>query len=179
MAGAAGSARNVLSQACSNVRGIERNLPREAVARRAKKPPRGARGRENSLEPSRRDDWLCAMPSSSSTPSPLARFPAEVREAHRRFLVDHQPADLQVIVDAALRDFLPKGRNVAKDEPVPSELRLVDGLGFDSLAVAELVFFFEDLFQVTIETQELATVQTVGDLRSFVERKLAGHASSS
>lgn len=83
------------------------------------------------------------------------------------------PADLQIVVQAALRDFMPK-RNQAPDRETLGEgLRLVEDLGFDSLAVAETVFFFEDLFNVTIQTQEILSLHTVGELQAFVERRLA------
>lgn len=113
------------------------------------------------------------MPSSSSTPSPLARFPAPVREAYQNFLAHRQSADLHVIIDAVLMDFMPRGKALPEGQSIPAESRLVEDLGFDSLAVAEIVFFFEDLLQVSIPTHEVASLQTVSDLQAFVERKLA------
>ncbi len=115
-------------------------------------------------------------PSSSS--SPLARFPAPVQAAYDRFIADHNAADLHIIIDAALQDFRPKNRSAGIEPPaIGPESRLIEDLGFDSLAVAETVFFFEDLFQVTIQTQEIMSMKTVADLHAFVERKLANPAS--
>jgi acyl carrier protein len=116
------------------------------------------------------------MSSSSSSPSPLARFPAPVRDAYDRFLAQRQAPDLQVVVEAVLREFMPKGKALPAGQPIPAECRLVEDLGFDSLAVAEIVFFFEDLFKISIPTQEVLELRTVQDLHGFVERKLAGRA---
>jgi acyl carrier protein len=119
------------------------------------------------------------MSSSPSTPSPLARFPASVRDAYQNFLAHRQPADLHVIIDAVLMDFMPKGKELPAGQSIPVESRLVEDLGFDSLAVAEIVFFFEDLLQISIPTQEVTSLQTVSDLQAFVERKLASRPQAS
>jgi acyl carrier protein len=38
--------------------------------------------------------------------------------------------------------------------------------------VAELVFFLEEIFPVTINNVEIVSVRTLGDLRQFVDTKL-------
>jgi acyl carrier protein len=98
----------------------------------------------------------------------LDRFPSEIRDAYRRFRADGAPADLQAVVLAVLLEHMPK-RN---QDPLTDEMHLIEDLGYDSLAVAEMVFFFEDLFQVRIGNQELLGVRTVGDVRRFVTRKI-------
>ena len=116
--------------------------------------------------------------SNSTASSPLARFPREVQAAYERFLVTPAPADLQIVVQAALRDFMPKRSVHPEPAPLHRDLRLVEDLGFDSLAVAETVFFFEDLFKVTIQTHEILGLTTVGELQDFVGRKLDAAAAS-
>ena len=111
----------------------------------------------------------------SDTPPQLQRFPAEVQAAYQRFRASRDEAAVQVVVLAALRDFLPREKQALRDRPLAAHERLTEDLGYDSLAVAELVFFFEDLFQVTISTREIQGVQTVGELRAFVARKLAAN----
>jgi acyl carrier protein len=96
-----------------------------------------------------------------------------VRDAYERLRATRAPADLRIVVQAALRDFMPKRPGAPVAAPLADELRLIEDLGFDSLAVAELVFFFEDLFGVTIQTQEILALRTVGELSAFIAGKLA------
>ena len=105
---------------------------------------------------------------TSDPASKLEDFPLEVRDAYRRFCEDGDIADLNTVVLAVLRDHMPKpdGNTLA------DELRLIEDLGYDSLAIAEMVFFFEDLLQVRIENRELLAVRTVGEVRRFVARKI-------
>ena len=109
-----------------------------------------------------------------STPPPadpaakLDRFPLEVRDAFRRFRAGGSPADLDAVVTAVLREHMPR----PAAGPLDNGARLIEDLGYDSLAVAEMIFFFEDLFAVRIENRELLGVRTVGEVRAFVSRKL-------
>jgi acyl carrier protein len=112
------------------------------------------------------------------SPAQLARFPAAVHDAYRRFFTSGDASGLPIVVEAALIDFLPKRPGSSRSQPLDDRARLIEDLGYDSLAIAELVFFFEDLFKVTITTQEIRNVSTVGELRAFVARKLAATKAS-
>lgn len=109
-----------------------------------------------------------------AAPSQLARYPAEARDAYERFRTTGDPEALRIVVLAAVRDFMPKRDLSAPNIEIKDEMRLMEDLGYDSLAVAETVFFFEDLFKVRIENTELMSVRTIGELRGFVSRKLTG-----
>jgi acyl carrier protein len=102
----------------------------------------------------------------------LARhFSPEIREACERFFQTRVPADADTVVLAIMLDHLPdKARRPAT--PPADTLALVADLGFDSVAIAEMVFFLEDLFEVRISNEEILRVRTVGDLRAFVRQKL-------
>jgi len=103
---------------------------------------------------------------------PLARFPADVREACAHFLAAGDAAALDTVLFAIVCDFMPK-KNPAPASPLADNARLIEDLGFDSLAIAEIVFFMEDLFLIKISNAEIQQVGTIGELRAFVPRKLA------
>ena len=113
---------------------------------------------------------------SQSTRNPLAKFPADIRDAHARFLSDGDVAALDTVVLAVVLDHQPKSAPTAGLSPSakPADsARLMADLGFDSLALAEIVFFFEDLYGVTITNDELVRITTIGELRAFVRAKVA------
>src|SRR5882757_1192311 len=107
-----------------------------------------------------------------ASPPQLARYPVEARDAYERFRSTGDVAALRTVVFAAVRDFMPKRQLGVATIELKDEMRLMEDLGYDSLAVAETVFFFEDLFKVRIENAELMSVRTIGELREFVIRKL-------
>jgi 3-hydroxyacyl-[acyl-carrier-protein] dehydratase len=107
------------------------------------------------------------QPTSDSA-AQLKRFPVEVREAYQRFRSTGDITALHLVVLAVVRDYMPRPVELA----LTDEMRLIDDLGYDSLAVAETVFFLEDLLEVRIENKELVQVRTVGELRGFVTRKV-------
>ena len=50
----------------------------------------------------------------------------------------------------------------------------IDALGFDSLSILDLIYDIQQGFGLEFELEELAQVATVGDLVSFLERRVAG-----
>lgn len=116
--------------------------------------------------------------SSDSPPADPAadalgrHFPAEVREAYNRFTQTRRPADLDIVMLAIVRDHIPSAAQ--RSGPPPADhAALIADLGYDSVAITEMVFFVEDLFHVRISNEEILRVRTVGDLRAFVREKLA------
>jgi acyl carrier protein len=111
-------------------------------------------------------------PNTPDVPNPeLARMPARVLEAFERFRAKGDPAALEAVVIAAVVDYRPAGTE--STGPVCDGTRLVDDLGYDSVSVAELVFFLEDLFEMTVTNADIQDVRTIGELRACVTRKLA------
>lgn len=108
--------------------------------------------------------------SSVAQPAVLARFPADIREAHLRFRQHRDLSVVPAIVLAALSHYQSSARGGA---PVTDTDRLLEDLGYDSLAVAELVFLLEDLFSVAVTNSEIAELRTVGEVCRFIDRKLA------
>lgn len=108
--------------------------------------------------------------SSVEPPAALARFSPDIREAHRRFREQRDRSAAGVVVLAALRHYQGSARDGA---PVADPDRLIEDLGYDSLAVTELVFLLEDLFSVTVANSEISELRSVADVRLFIDRKLA------
>jgi acyl carrier protein len=106
----------------------------------------------------------------------IKHLPAEARAAFQRFQADGNPAALDPVIFAILEDFIPNPPARPLPE-LPGTTQLIGDLGFDSLAITEVVFFTEDLFGITISNDEIIQVQTLGDLRSFIHRKVAPRAA--
>ena len=88
-------------------------------------------------------------------------------------------SEIPTRIRAALAEHLK--RNVSK-------IRLNDGLrndlGLDSLAMIELLFKIEEAFDLEIPNADLSEIETVGDIITYVERRLttpvsgqAGHGA--
>jgi len=105
----------------------------------------------------------------------IKHLPAEARAAFQRFETLGDPAGLDPVICAILADFMPRRPTVPLAER-PGSTRLIDDLGFDSLAITEVVFFAEDLFGITITNEEMVHVRTLDDLRGFIRQKVAVHA---
>ena len=107
----------------------------------------------------------------------LKHLPEPAQAAFRQFQRDGNPAALDPVIFAILEDFIPKNPETPLAE-LPGTTELIGGLGFDSLAITEVVFFTEDLFGISISNEEIIQVRTLGDLRNFIHRKVATPAGS-
>ncbi len=98
----------------------------------------------------------------------LRHFSAEVRGAYARVAATRDPAAADTLVLAIVADHMPRADAVLADHAT-----LMGDLGFDSVAIAEMVFFLEDLLKVSVTNAEILRVRTVADLRAFVRHKVA------
>ena len=98
----------------------------------------------------------------------LRHFPAEVREAYLRVAATRDPAAADTLVLAIVADHMPRAEAELADDA-----KLTADLGFDSVTIAEMVFFLEDLLKVSVTNAEIVRVRTVADLRAFVRHKIA------
>jgi acyl carrier protein len=103
---------------------------------------------------------------------PLDTFPAPVRDAHARFLATGDLDALDTVVLAIVRDHQPERARASTPAVLPDSARLIGDLGFDSIALAEIVFFIEDLYSVSVTNTELMSIGTVGELRGFIRTKV-------
>jgi acyl carrier protein len=107
---------------------------------------------------------------------PLDKFPSSVRDAHARFLATGDIDALDTVVLAIVRDHQPAEARATTSATPPDTALLIGDLGFDSLALAEIVFFIEELYQVSVSNEELMRITTVGELRAFIRAKVAASA---
>lgn len=113
------------------------------------------------------------VPDSRTPEEKLGRLPPAALENYRIFIEKGDEQALAGLVFEVLNYFLPKSSMARTGASWPEDARLVEDLGFDSLATIETVFFIEDLFQISVSNDEIMQVRTVGDLRCFVRKKLA------
>jgi acyl carrier protein len=114
-------------------------------------------------------DSLSAPPALSDAVETLLRhFPDEVRGAYVRLRETGDPIAADTLVLAIVADHMPRPEAELADSAA-----LIADLGFDSVAIAEMVFFIEDLLQVNVTNAEILRVRTVRELRAFVRLKLA------
>jgi len=106
----------------------------------------------------------------------IRHLPAAARAAYHQFQAAGDPATLDPVIFAILGDFIPRASAVPLAE-LPGATRLIDDLGFDSLAITEVVFFTEDLFGISISNEEIIQVRSLDDLRGFIRRKVAAPAT--
>jgi acyl carrier protein len=106
----------------------------------------------------------------------IKHLPADARAAFQRFQSEGDATGLDPMILAILADFIPR----PPAQPLAAmrgDTRLIDDLGFDSLAITEVVFFTEDLFRISISNEEIVQVRTLDDLRGFIRAKVTTPAA--
>jgi acyl carrier protein len=115
-----------------------------------------------------------SAPAPSADPEESIRHLSETaRAGYREFRATGRIEALDPLILAILADFMPR-KNARPLQDLPGETKLMEDLGFDSLAITEVVFFTEDLFGISIANEEIIQVRTLDDLRSFIRAKVAG-----
>ncbi|MCF3651483.1 acyl carrier protein [Synoicihabitans lomoniglobus] len=116
------------------------------------------------------------QPSPTAAARTLVRhFEPDVQEAFGRFQSSRSPEDANIVVLAVVRDHAPDPAAATADH---DDLSLINDLNFDSVTIAEMVFFIEDLFEIRISNAEVVRLHTIGDLRNFVRDKLTSSPAS-
>jgi len=122
------------------------------------------------------DPQPAAATAAPDVEEKLRHLPEPARAAFRRFRAGGQPADLDAVLCAILEDFIPR-RPAPTLASYPGDTRLIEDLGFDSLAITEIIFFAEDLFGISISNEEILQVRTLDDLRHFIRRKVSARTA--
>ena len=102
----------------------------------------------------------------------VRHLPPVAQAAFQHYAASGDVSALDPVILAILEDYIPKppGQPLAD---MSGDTRLIEDLGFDSLAITEVVFFTEDLLRIRIANEEIYQVRTLDDLRGFVRRKAA------
>lgn len=106
----------------------------------------------------------------------LRHLPPAAQAAFQHFAASGDATALDPVILAILEDFIPRSPPRPLSE-FPGDTQLMADLGFDSLAITEVVFFTEDLLDIRIANEEIIQVRTLDDLRGFVRRKVAARAA--
>ena len=119
---------------------------------------------------------LTAKPATPDEQEEAIRhLPPVAQAAFRHFAASGDVTALDPVMLAILDDYIPR----LPAQPLaalPGDTRLIEDLGFDSLAITEVVFFTEDLLEIRIANEEIIQVRTLDDLRGFVRRKVSARA---
>lgn len=110
-------------------------------------------------------------PSPSPIPSKLQGYPASVQEAFRQFQQSGDAVDLDAFILETL-DFLLQRAPDSSLRNLAPETHLRHDLQADSLAITELIFLMEELFNIEIENSEIVGIETMGDLREFCRARV-------
>jgi len=108
-------------------------------------------------------------PSFDENDDAFLDLPEGIQNLLRRYKESGGSAELDAVVFAVLKDL---GADVSP-ESVTDETNFVEDLGLDSLAIAEFVFFFEDVFKIKITNESLNSMKTLGELKRFLRSELA------
>jgi acyl carrier protein len=119
-------------------------------------------------------------PAASAKPvdpeEKIRHLPAKVRDAFRQFQTTGNPDHLDPLILSILEDFSPR-KPATRLAERPGDTLLMEGLGFDSLTITEIVFFTEDLFGIGIANEELLPLRTLDDLRAFIRKKVTARTT--
>ncbi len=69
---------------------------------------------------------------------------------------------------------LGKGAGLTIDLTAIRQDQTFQEIGLDSMSLINLMYAIEDEFNVTLSTDEMMEINTVGDMQKLIERKLAG-----
>lgn len=109
-------------------------------------------------------------PASADREEAFRSLPPAAQAAFQHYIAAGDVTALDQVILAILEDYIPRPPARPLSE-LPGNTLLMNDLGFDSLAIAEVVFFTEDLLAIRIANEEIIQVRTLDDLRRFIRSK--------
>ncbi|MFO1484105.1 MAG: phosphopantetheine-binding protein [Verrucomicrobiaceae bacterium] len=82
--------------------------------------------------------------------------------------LDELPAIILGVLERDAANPKPEGIAAATDDS-----RLIEDIGMDSFGMIEVVMTAEEVLGITVATQEMNGIRTLGDLKAFLRSKLA------
>lgn len=82
--------------------------------------------------------------------------------------LDELPTIILGVLDRDAATPKPEGIPAATDES-----RLIEDIGMDSFGMIEVVMTAEEVLGITVATQEMSGIHTLGELKTFLRSKLA------
>ena len=121
-----------------------------------------------------------ALPATTSAPSEpdeierlresLKRCSPATFEAACEFRRTRHPEFLSPVIIGVIERYVERELR-PKLQSNSDGLRLVEDLGIDSLTMIEIVVLAEDVIGISINSEELTQLRTLGDVRKFVAEK--------
>jgi len=99
-------------------------------------------------------------------------YPPEFREAYIQFQATGDRSQLGRLAAGLLEHYV-EGLSAEWIAERGGSLNLHRDLGSDSIALAEVAFAVEELFDIYMTNQDLSELTTLDDLADFIERKRA------
>lgn len=107
----------------------------------------------------------------------LRRCRPEVFEAVLQFRNEGKTEVVPSIVRGIIERYLPAESKISISEAT-DETRLAEDMGIDSLTMLEIVLTIEEALGFRIEDSELRSIRTMGDVQSFLNKKLSGETET-
>lgn len=88
-----------------------------------------------------------------------------------KFRQSRDAAQLPAIILGVIERYVERDLRV-KLQQAPEALRLREDLALDSLTMMEVIMLAEEVLQISITNEELAHLQTIGDVQRFMSAKI-------
>ena len=102
----------------------------------------------------------------------LRRCSPETLTAALRFREQGDQTAIPAVVYGVIERYQPATAKLPLKD-AHDETRLIEDLGFDSLALLEVVFAIEGVMKLQINNEELREIRTLGQLNQFLRDKIA------
>ena len=101
----------------------------------------------------------------------LTGYPESVLTHYETFAASRDPEELHAFVIGLIQFLQDSAEEPPATEPGDAT-NLRGDMGVDSITIAEVVFLLEEILEIEIDNEDLAEIETIGDLKAYILRKL-------